>query len=135
MREIKFRGYNSYSKEWKYGFLINDYKEGDFHIALDLYHVDGAEYNVEAYQVVPESVGQFIGLLDKNGKEIYEGDIVNAWDWGTPPHKLLTISKVEWDSDEKGWGLFPDPTDGDRYDLFRNLEVIGNIYENPDLLK
>jgi hypothetical protein len=42
---------------------------------------------------------------------------------------------VVWSDEEKGWLLNPDPTDGDRYDLFRNIEVIGNVFQNPELIK
>lgn len=78
---------------------------------------------------------QFIGLFDKNDKPIYEGDILNVWDWGRPPQELLGVSEVYWDNQEAAWCLAPDPTEGDRYDLFRNIEVIGNTVENPELME
>ena len=118
MREIKFRG--------KISKLL---RNGGRWIFWGINGTDMID------SVDPETIGQLTGLTDKNGVEIYDGDIVNAWDWGQPPNKLICVSKVYWDSDDKGWGLSPDPADGDRYDLFRNIEVIGNIYETPELIE
>jgi len=76
------------------------------------------------------------GIKDRKGKDIYVGDILNCYNWGhSPADELLTVSIVEYDKDDKGWGISPDPTDGDRYDLFRNVEVVGNMFENPTLLE
>jgi hypothetical protein len=69
---------------------------------------------------------QFTGLKDKNGKEIYEGDVIRStWNHG--------IFKVEWDSHNGEWILCSDcsTTEG----KYAGTEVIGNIYENPELLK
>jgi len=73
-------------------------------------------------------VMQFTGLLDKNGKEIYEGDIVREFWNGNPDPCCVQV--VEWDDNESSGprvvGFYLQ--DGDEY------EVIGNIYENPELL-
>lgn len=121
MREIEFRAFNKKNKTMSYFDLS------------DLFYCDDIENLTETFSTYVFM--QYTGLRDRKGKKIYDGDIVKCWDWGVSPNELLGISVVEWDDDEKGWMLNPDPTDGDRYDLFRNVEVIGNIYENPKLLK
>lgn len=76
--------------------------------------------------------GQFTGLHDKNGKEIYEGDIVRV--------EKIDFAYIYYDEDRMAWGIkpinefyFDSPLLSENADL--ELEVIGNIYDNPELLK
>jgi uncharacterized phage protein (TIGR01671 family) len=81
---------------------------------------------------------QYTGLKDSKGAEIYEGDILNVYNWGFNSKKeSLGIAKVIWSDDEKGWRYHNavELMSEDVYDQFRNVEVIGNIYENSELLK
>ena len=130
-REIKFRGL-SINGEWYYGNLAIIKKKVD-HIEAGCYISNSAGMPF-AYQVRPETVTQFTGLLDKNGKEIYEGDLFRIID----PEDKSTCEIVFKDGAfrKKYWQW----EDGlqypiiDKFDL-ENFEVIGNIYENPELLK
>jgi len=118
-REIKFRAWNKEYKEWltEYEFSIS--QDGD-RIFLE---------NGDCFDIPKEyEINQYTGLKDKNGKEIYEGDIVNSWADMTENY----IREVIWNET----GLEFKPLTGRT--LCKNnspfLEVIGNIYENPKLL-
>ena len=129
MREIKFRAFDGDKKE----MILPEYAEReDFHILADGQIVETHEYGYERHELTskrPNSwvLMQYTGLKDKNGKEIYEGDIVKT-----------TTSIYEIKRGIGGMFLQETCIDGDEY-LFRQLEteiceVIGNIYENPELL-
>jgi len=126
MREIKFRGVEkdkSYKRtNWVYGLLTNDIF-GDYYI--EFYEKgDTGQDKIQQIKVIPETVGQLAGLPDINDKEIYEGDVIKtSWEG----NKEVVFRK----------GCFCYQTGGDKYHIFneKKVEVIGNIYENKDLLK
>lgn len=128
MREIKFRGKCSQSKRWVYGWLLTN-KLGTYIVTEENPHECTQNHYIEIDEycrVVPESVGQFTGLHDKNGKEIYEGDIVDV---------NYTVKYIDPDKqDEEEFHKF---ANDDLYRFVRDkyAEVIGNIYENPELLE
>ncbi|MCM1170200.1 MAG: YopX family protein [Bacteroides sp.] len=127
-REIKFRG-RSLSGEWLYGDLVC--RCGDVHVFPE----DGVD-SIDNYEVDPDTVGQYTGLKDKNGREIYEGDILNNYD---EPNPLV----VKWDEGGSRFGLFnlDDDCESDftsvevRLGLVVDAEVVGNIHDNPELLE
>lgn len=119
-REIKFRGKRIDNGEWVYGYLADE----DY--INDIYSID-----LSSIEVDRDTVGQFTGLFDKNGKEIYEGDIIKGFD--------ITIEV--WYSEDKACFMaeMKEPQNDmvdilGGYDTAR-MEIIGNIYDNPELIK
>lgn len=130
MRTIKFRGYNRKNKEWLHGFYLQN--RGWHFVCPDEFATNKC---FDDYQVDPETVGQFTGLLDKNDKEIYEGDVV-ACHYDGNHH--IAYRCGEWKliaSDDTWFSLVEyDPNVSISYKL-DSLEVIGNIHDNPELIK
>lgn len=135
MRTIKFRGKASHNGEWLYGDLINIH--GEYHIlGEDDMREDGHHVTQDSDRptwVEPDTIGQFTGLLDKNGKEIYEGDIIQftkGWkrksktdEW----QKDNQIAEVIYFGAEFNIAQIASCSDV--------IEVLGNIYDNPELLE
>jgi len=158
-RVIKFRGKEFDGERWIYGYLevVNACSSNN-----DEYFIHSfSDWNLNSrFRVEPESVGQFTGLKDKNEKDIYEGDIIQhtRTNWYCPGHPqtdtdLIDNCEIYFDEDT---GVISERT----IDLTRKnqppyssssiltlnsfldsradeniIEVIGNIYENPNLLK
>lgn len=123
-REILFRGKDIYGK-WFYGDLIN--------LTNELKQICNHTQFEHAHSVDIKTIGQYTGLNDKNGKKIFEGDIVsteNSDDY---------LGVVEWEKDNAGLavsfdGLFEKFKEINFVDKVK-LEVIGNIHDNPELIK
>lgn len=116
-REILFRGKRIDNGEWIEGDLLSKCK-GSPKISIH------GEYNrglfvVDSYEVLPETVGMWTGLTDKNGKKIFEGDIVFGY-------ARLFRSVVKWNSEQAGWSPFGD----ERTSFYEDeSEIIGNIHD------
>lgn len=120
-RVIKFRGKRVDNGEWAYGYYaVHQINHG-------IYSNSKSGF-LEWFQVHPETVGQFTGLLDKNGKEGYRKDIVRSG------KKLFTI---EWQIEEARFWLAPAGKNTGNWkfmDELSRMEIIGNIYENENPL-
>lgn len=131
-RQIKFRGQLSHSKQWVYGNLIIAKNGQPYIIPSELFEPDGHHLIInsdEPFWVIPETVGQFTGLLDKNKTEIYEGDIVKSL-IGKKDVVIFKLGCFCWDNQP----LTFDRQDFKIYETEDWAEVIGNIYENPELI-
>ncbi|ECB9394472.1 hypothetical protein AFS60_10660 [Listeria monocytogenes] len=129
MRAIEFRGQNI-NGHWAHGNLaIIKEKLDRAEIGTYISNSAGAPF---AYQVRPETIGQYTGLKDKNGKKIFEGDIVNCKFFdrmvGDIAGVINFIDCVWAVSDFKNKRLYQ-LIDVD------NIEIIGNIHENPELME
>ena len=125
MRTIKFRGREFASDTWVYGGC-NPTPKG-FWITIPK-----NEVTFDNYRVVPETVGQFTGAFDCEGREIYEGDILSAC-YGHSPNITEVTGVVEFV--HCGFALRFGKDAGVWLDQLIHAEIIGNIHNNPDLLK
>lgn len=143
-RVVKFRGKRVSNGEWLYGDLMHDNIGGCYIYPIECDNL----YKENA--VLPESVGQFTGLHDKNGKEIYEGDIVRNKEIGG--YGLEYLGVVRYYEEDCRFGI--DTTainkftkrvlfsvgesiinDGHYTITYTNeYELLGNIHDNPNLL-
>lgn len=143
-REIKFRGKRISNGKWLYGDLMHDTVGGCYVFPIDC----AALYKENA--ILPETIGQYTGLKDKNGKEIYEGDVVRV---GIVPFNYIGKNPEPYYVDavcvySQGSFLYKRISPFDKKKLSRNwtyrpvyrhdiytVEIIGNITDNEDLLK
>ena len=126
IREVIFRGKRTDNGKWVKGYLyithIGSHEIGSY----------DAEINIErlTFDVIPETVGQYTGLTDKNGVRIFEGDIVSLVKHDSLIYKVVYVPCRYELVNSKGVNCFV-------LDIYKseNIEVIGNIHDNPEILK
>lgn len=142
MKQIKFRGRHINTGEWLFGSHYDDC--GEEYI---LPNIVGSAIDYEDYQVDPNTVGQYTNLHDKKDQEIYKGDILLVEFSDKSGGKYL----VGWNEKTASWGImdryeYQSLKEGYDFAEFKNhtllaffkeaiiCEVVGNIYDNPELM-
>lgn len=139
----KYRGKRTYNGRWIKGHL-NVFED---RVVISVHKVVnediGQAENIQSEVVViPETVGQFTGMKDKNGTEIFEGDICRFTDCsdvstesGYDFEEYANIGRVYFCDESLGWDITK--REQDREDVFfpSDMVVIGNIHDNPELLE
>jgi len=126
MREIKFRGKRKDTGEWVYGYFTRNDESGRCYITTQS-KTGGAH----PWEVDPATVGQYTGKNDKNSREIYEGDIISAYNGRIK-------GPVIFDKRGLAFGVPNGPNEIYQFSMnfleSKDIKVIGNIYENPEIL-
>lgn len=146
MRDIIFRGKRIDNGEWVYGYYARLYGGKKNKVSCRIY-TGSAETDCDTwypnwFEVVPATIGQYTGLIDKHGRKIFEGDIISIpIEEDRSPWKPNWIyykkAKVYFDTKRYGWYVeFSDyyKLSLEEYDE-TGIEVICNIHDNPELLK
>ena len=123
-REILFRGKRVDSSKWIYGSLVVN-----IHMGKTTYHIltngMGQVYS-NSFELIPETLGQYTGLTDKNGTNIFEGDIIDY-----ASKKLI----VGWNKMQHRWSMYCAIKDSVFIHLHEDGVIVGNIHDNPELLE
>lgn len=135
LRTIKFRGKSIYDEEQLYGSLVKLEKDR-YSVIPSLNDIEVGK-SIGMYEVYTETIGQFTDLYDKDGKEIYEGDVLGT--------SIITVGQIKggvrgycYDvvyinhpTGDKRWSLYGSVME----DFKDKIKVIGNIYDHPQLIK
>lgn len=144
MREILFRGKRKDNGEWVEGFYT---RVADVHYIVSgiFDSLTNGIINTQGYKVTPETVCQYTGLTDKNGRRIFEGDIVRLTDEHNEIEWTAVVvfgnpnGEYNWGWQLKAIGKFNGNKDillwVDMEESGAYCEIIGNIYDNPELLE
>ena len=114
--------------EWVTGFL---------HCKDDKWYISNKAGSPFAYEVRPDTICQCTGLKDKNGNLIWENDIVGYWDTYSTENgqsEMDCIGKVVWDDETLSFQV-TNRLSSESYEVLDECSVIGNIFDNPELLE
>lgn len=146
MREILFRGKRLDNGEWVEGVYMPHYYSSRFGKVAAIFTNDDVLCKTYRFPVDPETVGQYTGLKDRNGKPIFEGDIFE--DRSDDMYAVVVFKdgcfRLEWhgitgawmeygfDECGGGWGI----VECESFDMYHigDFEIIGNIHDNPELM-
>lgn len=137
MREILFRGKRTDNGEWVYGNYNN--VNGKAYI-----FPEDATDSYDNYQVDPATVGQYTGVVDRNGKQVFEDDIIGYTDTDTGKTKIFGVVKWYYEGNfyinTDTYCNYTSDNDCANVGYMMNrattkLLVLGNIHDNPELLK
>ena len=128
MREILFRGKRVDNGGWVKGVIYGEYMICGMTTAYYDDEIPMSKYSQFDYiEVIPETVGQYTGYKDEDGREIYEGDVVNAWGG--------EYCQGCWEFTHYSWEMKDIRFDIEELGNYENIKIIGNIWDNPQLKK
>ena len=126
MRTIKFRGKIKVTGKWMYGDITR------------LYEDEFMQIDISDWDIFPETIGQFTGIVDRNGVEIYEGDIIQTYDSKGKPilHEVYYLeSEARFATKLIGYENLNEGSLSQKWINELDFEVIGNIWDNRELLQ
>lgn len=130
MAEILFRGKRKDNGEWVQGYYFKRVRNYAGFKTIEHCYIQYETWDEGfiTYEVYPETVSQFTGLTDKNDKKIFEGDIIA---------KGFELFEVRWNPEQVRWGIYSDNYEVAGFTKFSEsyFEVVGNVYDNKELLK
>ena len=131
MREILFRGKRTINGDWVYGDFVHGNERKSLRDSIFVYDSETQSFN--DYEINPSTIGQYTGLTDKNGKRIFEGDIVKTDKFSEPNKQYIIKYDLQFGAfiGQDRYNVYFVTFDGDSGEF----EVIGNIHDNPELLK
>lgn len=135
MREILFRGKRKDNGEWVEGNLVRDAKRQRYFIMHLLITIPSGHYIEDEYEVIPETVGQYTGLKDKDGRKIFEGDVVH-YELAHMSESGYPYKDAKYNHPKVGPVVFTGqcflPL---AYCVEDTILISGNIHDNPELLE
>ena len=131
MREILFRGKRTINGDWVYGDFVHGNERKSLRDSIFVYDSETQYFN--DYEINPSTLGQYTGLTDKNGKRIFEGDIVKTDKFSEPNKQYIIKYDLQFGAfiGQDRYNVYFVTFDGDSGEF----EVIGNVTDNPDLLE